>query len=45
MDSLYPESRSLADRGSSQSIGATISAPGSDLEFYRLTYQGEKYFP
>ena len=35
----------FADRGSSQSIGATISAPGSDLEFYRLTYQGEKYFP
>ena len=34
----------FADRGSSQSIGATISA-GSDLEFYRLTYQGEKYFP
>ena len=35
----------FADRGSSQSVGATISAPGSDLEFYRLTYQGEKYFP
>ena len=35
----------FAARGSSQSVGATISAPGSDLEFYRLTYQGEKYFP
>lgn len=35
----------FADRGSSQSIGLTFAAPGSDLEFYRLTYQGEKYFP
>lgn len=35
----------FADRGSSQSIGVTFAAPGSDLEFYRLTYQGEKYFP
>ena len=35
----------FADRGSSQSVGVTFSAPGSDLEFYRLTYQGEKYFP
>ena len=35
----------FADRGSSQSIGLTFAVPGSDLEFYRLTYQGEKYFP
>ena len=28
----------FADRGSSQSIGVTFAAPGSDLEFYRLTY-------
>ena len=35
----------FADRGSSQSIGVTFAAPGSDLEFYRLPYQGEKYFP
>ena len=35
----------FADRGSSQSIGVTFAAPGSDLEFYRLTYQGEKYVP
>ncbi len=35
----------FADRGSSQSLGLVVSAPGSDLEFYKLTYQGEKYFP
>ena len=35
----------FADRGSSQSLGLTFAAPGSDLEFYKLTYQGEKYFP
>ena len=35
----------FADRGSSQSIGLTFAVPGSDLEFYRLTYQGEKYLP
>ncbi len=35
----------FADRGSSQSIGLVLSAPGSDQEFYKLTYQGEKYFP
>ena len=35
----------FADRGSSQSIGLTFAVPGSDLEFYRVTYQGEKYLP
>ena len=35
----------FADRGSSQSLGLVLSAPGSDQEFYKLTYQGEKYFP
>lgn len=35
----------FADRGSSQSLGVVVSAPGSDIEFYKLTYQGEKYFP
>lgn len=35
----------FADRGSSQSLGVVLAAPGSDQEFYKLTYQGEKYFP
>jgi outer membrane protein insertion porin family len=35
----------FADRGSQQSLGLVLSAPGSDLEFYKLTYGGERYFP
>ncbi len=35
----------FADRGSQQSLGLVLAAPGSDLEFYKLTYSGERYFP
>ena len=35
----------FADRGSSQSLSLVASAPGSDLEFYKFTYKGERYFP
>ena len=35
----------FADRGSSQSLALVATAPGSDLEFYKLTYSGERYFP
>lgn len=35
----------LATRGSSQSVSLEVSVPLSDLEFYKLTYRGEIYFP
>ena len=35
----------FADRGSQQSLGLVLSVPGSDLEFYKVTYSGERYFP
>jgi outer membrane protein insertion porin family len=35
----------LATRGHSQSVALEVSMPGSDLEFYKLTYRGEIYFP
>ncbi|MBT3694526.1 MAG: outer membrane protein assembly factor BamA, partial [Gammaproteobacteria bacterium] len=35
----------FADRGSSQSLALEATAPGSDLEFYKFTYSGERYFP
>ncbi len=35
----------LATRGYSQSLGLEVSVPLSDLEFYKLTYRGEIYFP
>lgn len=35
----------FADRGTSQSIAAEISVPGSDLQFYKFFYNGERYFP
>ena len=35
----------FADRGSSQSLALETTVPGSDLEFYKLTYAGERYFP
>ena len=35
----------FADRGSSQSFAFEAAAPGSDLEFYKITYAGERYFP
>ena len=35
----------LATRGTSQSLSAQISFPGSDLEFFKLNYRGEMYIP
>ena len=35
----------FADRGTSQSIAAEVSVPGSDLQFYKFIYNGERYFP
>ena len=35
----------LATRGRSQSISFQASIPSSDLEFYKLGYRGEVYFP
>lgn len=35
----------LATRGASQSVALELSMPLSDLEFYKLTYSGEIYFP
>lgn len=35
----------LATRGAAQSVALELSVPGSDLEFYKLTYRGEIYFP
>ncbi|MCB1684319.1 MAG: outer membrane protein assembly factor BamA [Pseudomonadales bacterium] len=32
-------------RGQSQSIGGEIAIPGSDLTFYKITYDGQIYFP
>ena len=33
------------DRGSSQSFVIEASIPGSDLQFYKLAYNAERYFP
>jgi len=35
----------LATRGASQSLALEVAVPFSDLEFYKLTYRGEIYFP
>lgn len=35
----------LATRGASQSVALEVSVPGSDLEFYKLTYRGEIFYP
>ncbi len=35
----------FATRGASQSVALEVSLPASDLEFYKLTYRGEIYFP
>ncbi|MBM7423253.1 outer membrane protein insertion porin family [Spongiibacter marinus] len=35
----------LATRGASQSVSLQASIPGSDLEYYRLTYNGQLYVP
>ena len=32
-------------RGRSQRFGIEVAAPGSDLEFYKVTYNGQIYFP
>jgi outer membrane protein insertion porin family len=34
-----------ATRGASQSVALEVSMPGSDLEFAKLTYRGEYYYP
>jgi outer membrane protein insertion porin family len=34
-----------ATRGASQSVALELSMPGSDLEFAKLTYRGEYYYP
>jgi outer membrane protein insertion porin family len=35
----------LATRGASQSVSLEVAVPLSDLEFYKLSYRGEVYFP
>jgi outer membrane protein insertion porin family len=35
----------FATRGAAQSVALEVSMPASDLEFYKLTYRGEIYFP
>ncbi len=35
----------LANRGASQSVVFEVAVPGSDTEFYKLTYRGEIFFP
>jgi outer membrane protein insertion porin family len=32
-------------RGRSQRLGMEVAVPGSDLEFYKVTYDGQIYFP
>lgn len=32
-------------RGRSQSLQLQVAVPGSDLEFYKIRYQGQMYFP
>ncbi len=34
-----------ATRGAAQSLALEMAMPGSDLEFYKLTYRGEYYLP
>ncbi len=34
-----------ATRGVSNSVALEVSVPGSDLEFFKLTYRGEIYYP
>jgi outer membrane protein insertion porin family len=34
-----------ATRGASNSVSLEVSMPASDLEFYKLTYRGEIYYP
>ncbi len=33
------------DRGTAQSVALELAVPGSDLQFYKINYAGERYFP
>lgn len=35
----------FADRGTYQSLSTEFTFPGSDLEYYKITYRHQKYFP
>ncbi|OUS24926.1 outer membrane protein assembly factor BamA [Gammaproteobacteria bacterium 45_16_T64] len=35
----------FATRGASQSVSMEVAVPGSDLEFYKVKYNGQIYFP
>lgn len=35
----------FATRGRSQTLQLQVSVPGSDLEFYKIRYQGQQYLP
>ncbi len=35
----------FADRGSAQSLALEVAVPGSDLQFYKINYTAERYFP
>ncbi|WP_420820763.1 outer membrane protein assembly factor BamA [Seongchinamella unica] len=35
----------MATRGTANSVSLEVAMPGSDLEFYKLNYRGEIYFP
>jgi outer membrane protein insertion porin family len=35
----------MATRGASNSVALEVAMPGSDLEFYKLTYRGEVFYP
>jgi outer membrane protein insertion porin family len=35
----------MATRGASQSVSLEVSMPASDLEFYKLNYRGEVFYP
>lgn len=35
----------FATKGSSQTLSLELSVPGGDLEFYKLTYRGQRFFP
>jgi outer membrane protein insertion porin family len=35
----------MATRGAAQTVALEVAVPASDLEFYKLTYKGEIYFP
>jgi outer membrane protein insertion porin family len=35
----------MATRGTSNSVALEVAMPGSDLEFFKLTYRGEVFYP